>query len=401
MTETLAPPVRSGDHGDGAQASAPPTPLPPRPRRRRRDFDRADAGIVLVTILSSLAVVWLLFSQLTLLSGPFGFLVCWVALFVILYWVVNLQLHGRLDANDRTVAALVILGSLITLVPLVLVTVYVVSKGWGLLSVHIFLHDQHGVGPLSPPGSGGVGHAIVGTLEQAGIAAVIGVPLAVMTAVFLNEVGGRLTRTVRIVVTAMSGVPAIVAGIFIYSICIVSLGEGFSGFAAALALTVILLPLVTRGTEEVLKVVPNELREASSALGAHEWRTVWSVVLPTARPGITTAVLMGIARVVGEAAPLLVTVLTTSILNANPLHGPQQALPLLTYTQIKLPLRSAIALGLTAALVLYLIVFVLFVLARLLGSVHVRGGLRFGRRKFNGQDMDDAAMEGALGGLPL
>jgi phosphate transport system permease protein len=315
--------------------------------------------------------------------------------------VVNLQLGGRLEANDRLVGALVLLGALITVTPLVLVTAYVVSKGWGLLSVHVFLHDQHGVGPLSPPGSGGVGHAIVGTIEQAGIAALIGVPVAVLTAVFLNEVGGRLTRTVRVVVTAMSGVPAIVAGIFIYSIWIVGFGEGFSGFAAALALTVILLPLVTRGAEEVLKVVPDELREASSALGAHEWRTVWSVVLPTARPGITTAVLMGIARVVGEAAPLLVTVLSTNILNANPFHGPQQALPLLTYNQIKLPLRSAIELGFTAALVLYLIVFVLFLLARVLGSVHVRGGLRFGRRAGLEQSMDDGAMDGELGGLPL
>jgi phosphate transport system permease protein len=401
MTATVTPPDLAPAAGGGPPPSPSPPPAPPKPRRHTRGFDRRDAGIAVVTALSALSVVWLLFDQVTLLSGPFGFLVCWVATFLVLYWVVYLQLRGRLEANDRLVGALVVLGALITVTPLVLVTVYVVSKGWHLLSVHILLHDQHGVGPLSPPGSGGVGHAIVGTLEQAGIAALIGVPLAVMTAVFLNEVGGSFTRTVRVVVTAMSGVPAIVAGIFIYSIWIVGFGEGFSGFAAALALTVILLPLVTRGTEEVLKVVPDELREASASLGAHEWRTVWSVVLPTARSGILTAVLMGIARVIGEAAPLLVTVLTTSILNANPLHGPQQALPLLTYTQIKLPLKSAIELGLTAALVLYLIVFVLFVLARILGAVHWGGGFRFGRGKKMDETMDDAAIEGALGGLSL
>jgi phosphate transport system permease protein len=352
-------------------------------------------------MVSSLSVIWLLFNQLTLLSSPFGFIVCWIALFLFSYWMVNLQLHGRLGASDRLVGAAVVLGALVMLTPLVLVTAYVIDKGWNLLDVHVFLHDQHGVGPLSPPGSGGVGHAIVGTLEQSGIAALIGVPIAVLTAVFLNEVGGRLTHAVRVVVTAMSGVPAIVAGIFIYSIWIAGLGEGFSGFAAALALTIVLLPLVTRGTEEVLKVVPDELREASAALGAHEWRTVWSVVLPTARSGILTSVLMGIARVIGEAAPLLVTVLATTILNANPLHGPQQALPLLVYTQIKLPLRSAIALGLTAALVLYLIVFVLFVLARLLGGVRFRGGLRLRHRRGMDEDLEHTAMEGVIGGPEL
>jgi len=384
---------------DGGVVEPPPEAEgPPRPRRHERGFGWPDAGLAAVTLLSTFCGVWLLFSQFTLLSTPFGFLVCWAAVFFVVYWVVNLHLHGRLAAADRLVTALVYLAGLALLTPLVLVTAYVVTKGWHLLSVHLFLQDQHGVGPLSPPGSGGVAHAIVGTLEQAGIAAAIGVPIAVMTAVFLNEVGGRLTHTVRVVVTAMSGVPAIVAGIFIYSVWIVELGEGFSGLAAALALTVILLPLVTRGTEEVLKVVPDELREASSSLGAHEWRTVWSVVLPTARSGILTAILMGIARVIGEAAPLLVTVLATNILNADPVHGPQQALPLLTYTQIKLPLQSAIALGITAALVLYLIVFVLFVLARILGTVRFKGGLRWGRRKGSMESIDEAAVESIRGG---
>ena len=150
------------------------------------------------------------------------------------------------------------------------------------------------------------------------IAAAIGVPAAIATAVFLNEVRGRGVRIVRTVVTAMSGTPSVVAGIFIYSILILDHVLTYSGFAASLALTVILLPSVTRVVEEVLRVVPSGLREASAALGAPEWRTTWSVVLPTARSGVVTAVLLGIARIVGETAPLLFTAFGSQAINANP-----------------------------------------------------------------------------------
>ena len=164
----------------------------------------------------------------------------------------------------------------------------------------------------------GISDAIIGTLEQVGIAALIGVPLAIATAVFLNEVGGRGVKLVRTVVTAMSGTPAVVAGIFIYSIFILTHVLGYSGFAASLALMVILLPSVTRVVEEVLRVVPGGLREASLALGAPQWRTVWSVVLPTARSGVVTAVLLGVARIVGETAPLLFTAFGSQVINSNP-----------------------------------------------------------------------------------
>jgi phosphate transport system permease protein len=392
LDQPAAPPV------DGPP-EARPVPGPPTPRRIHRGFGRAELGLAAVTLVSAFCAVWLLFTQLTLLSGPFGFLVCWVALFLVLYWLVNLRLHGRSVASDRVVGSLILLAGLAMLVPLVLITGYVVVKGWHLLSIHVLTHDERGVGPLSPAGTAGVGHAIVGTLEEAAIAAAIGVPAGIMTGIYLHEVGGRMARAVRVVVTAMSGVPAIVAGIFIYSIWIVGLGEGFSGFAGSLALAIILLPSVARGTEEVLKVVPDELREAAASVGAHEWRTTWSVVLPTARSGIVTASLMGVARVVGEAAPLLVTIFGNSVINTNPFHGAQEALPLLTYSQIKVPLASAVALGFTAALVLYIIVFLLFLAARLVGSIRLGRGFSL-RRSKGGLDaqMEEAALQGVRGG---
>jgi phosphate transport system permease protein len=339
----------------------------PSRRRRPRDLRPEDLWILAGCAASAVAVVWLLFDQFTALSGPFGFVVCSLAGFLVLYWIVEMQVHGRLVANDRLLSAAVCVGTLVLAIPLVLMMVFLVQKGWGLLSVHLFYRDLKGVGPLSPPGSGGLSMAIVGTLEQVGLAVLWGVPAGIITAVFLNEVGGRFTSTVRTVVTAMSGLPSIMAGVFIYSIWIVSFGFRFSGLAGSMAIGIMLLPSITRTTEEVLKVVPGGLREAALALGAPEWRTAWSVVLPTARTGIVTAVVLGVARAVGETAPLLFTIFGNAYLNANPFSGPQSSLTLFLYQNIKSPNKAQVSLAYTAALVLVIIVLVLFTITRVLG----------------------------------
>jgi phosphate transport system permease protein len=336
-------------------------------RRRPRDLKPEDLWIVAGCAASAVAVVWLLFDQFTALSGPFGFVVCSLVGFLVLYWTVESQVHGRLVANDRLLSAAVCVGTLVLAIPLVLMMVFLVQKGWGLLSVHLFYRDLKGVGPLSPPGSGGLSMAIVGTLEQVGLAILWGVPAGIITAVFLNEVGGRFTSTVRTVVTAMSGLPSIMAGVFIYSIWIVSFGFKFSGLAGSMAIGIMLLPSITRTTEEVLKVVPGGLREAALALGAPEWRTAWSVVLPTARTGIVTAVVLGVARAVGETAPLLFTIFGNTYLNANPFNGPQSSLTLFLYQNIKSPNKAQVSLAYTAALVLVIIVLVLFTITRVIG----------------------------------
>jgi len=211
----------------------------------------------------------------------------------------------------------------------------------------------------------GVLQAVVGTLEQVLIATLMGVPFAVATAVYLNEVGtGRTARLVRTVVTAMSGTPSIVAGVFIYSIFIFTGVLHYSGFAASLALVVILLPSVTRVVEEVLRVVPSGLREASLSLGAPEWRTVWSVVIPTARSGVVTAVLLGVARIVGETAPLIFTAFGSQVMNANPFAHDQGALPLVILSNTHAAQAVLIDIAFQAAFVLMAIVLILFVLAR-------------------------------------
>jgi phosphate transport system permease protein len=345
-----------------------PAPLArPLKRIKPREFKPSDVGVLALTALSSFSIIWILFTQLTLLSGPLGFVVLWIPVFLGLYWFVNRQLFNRQVAVDRVIGSVVTMGAILMMTPLVLLTIFVFQRGLPQLTWHALTHTQQGA--IYTPGShniGGVEHALVGTIEQVLIAAVIGIPAAVLTAIFINEVGGRFTKSVRTIVTAMSGTPAIVAGIFIYSVWVIHFH--YSGFAGALALAIILLPTVTRGTEEVLKVVHNDLREASVALAAPEWRTVWSVVLPTARSGLITSILLGIAVSIGETAPLIMTIFGSSVMNANPISQPQSALSLLAYRQIKLPIKSQIELGYTSALVLFIMVFAVFILARLLSS---------------------------------
>jgi phosphate transport system permease protein len=341
---------------------------------RPRDFRPADLGLLLVSALSALALVWVVFYQLTLLSGAFGFLVVWYACFLTLYWVASSQVLDRMVATDRIVTVVVVSGAGVILGLLVYVIAWVAVKAIPHLDLHLFTRDQKYFEIVGPNAlsSVGVAHAIVGTLEQVGFAAVLGVPVAVATAILLNEVGGRGTRLIRTVVTAMSGTPSVIAGVFIYSILIINHVLGYSGFAAALALFVLLLPLVTRTTEEVLRVVPSGLREASLALGAPEWRTVWSVVLPTARSGVVTAVLLGVARAAGETAPLLFTAFGSQVMNANVFSHPQSALPLQVWSNVRQAEPVLVTLAFEAAFVLLALVLILFVAARVLGRTRVR-----------------------------
>jgi phosphate transport system permease protein len=364
---------------------------------RPRDFKASDGVLVGITMLSSVCIVWIVFEQLTLLSGTFGFIVAVAAVFLALYYLLNRQLSGRRVAVDRAISALVTMGMLCMFIPLVALVAYLFIKGFKYLSWHFLTATQNTVvqhcvlGRPCAPG-GGVFHAIVGTTEQVAFAVLLGVPAGILTAIYLNEVRGRGTQAVRVVVTAMSGLPAIVAGIFVYSVVV--LRFHFSGLAGSLALAVLMLPTVTRGTEEVLKIVPNDLREASAALGAPQWRTVWSVVLPTARSGILTAVLLSIAIAIGETAPLLFTVFGAKNINWNLFSGPQASLPLLIYESVRSSQASDVALGYTAALVLFLMVFSVFILARILGSPWLGKTVR----ARSNRKMSDAAARGVGGG---
>lgn len=347
------------------ESSAPPPDRPLRLSSVRLE----DVIVVVGAVASSFSLVWLVYAGLTPQASPAAFVVWWYLTFLFVYWLAVRRIDGRLAARDRLWTVLILSGATATVVPLVLIVVFVVYKGVGALSPHFLTSTVEFCGSLDPATCGGVGHAIIGTLEQVGIAMLISVPIGVLCAVFLNEIGGPLKRPVRLVVDAMSGVPSIVAGLFIYAIWVVGIHAGYSGFAASLALAILMLPTVTRTSEEVLRLVPDGLREGALALGASEWRTVWSVVLPTARTGLITAVILGVARSVGETAPLLLTSFGASVYNANPLSGPQEALPHFVYEYVRFhPNTGPYDRAWSAAVVLIGLVLALFTLARIVGA---------------------------------
>jgi phosphate transport system permease protein len=357
---------------EGAESPPPPPPRPPRTPVRPRELTAVDYATMAGCALSALALTWLVFARLTDGVGWLGFLVVAYITFLALFALVTADRVNGLVARDRVATVAITSGAVVLLAPLLWLVGYVILKGLPALRPSFFTEDQRGITPTMEATEGGGSHAIIGSLLQVGLALVMTVPLALATAVFLNETRSRFRRPVRIFVDAMSGLPSIVAGLFIYAVLILPFGSsgtifGFNGFMASLALAMIMLPTVTRTIEVVLRLVPDGLREASLAMGASRARTVWSVVLPTARSGVTTAVVLGIARAVGETAPLLFTSFGYTLFNSNPFSGAQESLPLFVFRNIQQPDASAIERGFTGALVLMIIVLILFAIARFAG----------------------------------
>lgn len=336
------------------------------PRRTGRGWHQDDISLLIGSAISAGALTWLSVVQLTTLRNIVGLWAIWYLLFLMVYRTVTYLHQGALAARDKMMTVIITSGALVVLTPLLFIISYVVTKGAPAINRDFFLQDLSLTGTLDT--GGGAAHAIVGTLQQIGIACLISVPLGVATAVFLNEVRGPLRRPVRLFVDAMSGVPSIVAGLFIFAVWIIQFGKNFSGFAAALAMSVLMLPSITRTSEEVLRLVPSGLREASLALGSTEWRTTWSVVLPTARAGLITSVVLGVARAVGETAPLIMTSFGNSAMNVNPFNGPQSSLPLYVYTLIRNPFEAQQSRAWGGALVLIILVLILFTTARIIGA---------------------------------
>jgi phosphate transport system permease protein len=318
----------------------------------------------------AVALVWVLYERVLPLTGVLGFWVCCYLVFLVLYSAVAAIQWGPLVVKDQLASVAAASAGLLALAVIIDQVGYVVLRGWPALShLNFWTQSMELAGPLQPLTQGGILHGLVGSLEQLAIATLFSVPLGVLAALFLAEVGGRLAQPVRIIVTAMTGLPEIIAGLFIYATVLLALGTRQDGFAASLALTVMMLPIVTRASEVMLRLVPGSLREASYALGGSQWRTVWNVVLPTARSGLTTVSVLAMARAVGETAPLLYTSGFTNFMNANPFSGPQAALPIIIWDDItKNPYGTMIDRGFGAGLALMLMVLVLFTAARVLGG---------------------------------
>ncbi|MFG2920665.1 phosphate ABC transporter permease PstA [Streptomyces sp. NPDC048305] len=329
----------------------------------------SDRFALLGAAAAALSITGLLFGRLLPFDGTVGFVVVAYVLFLGVHaLLVSFDEDGP-TIVDRVAGVVVRTMGLILLAALVFVVVFTLWRGREALPhANFFTQDMQLAGPLDGLGVGGVLHAVVGTLQQISLALVVTVPAGLICAVFLNEVPGRFARLVRTIVEAMTALPSIVAGLFVYATVILALGFDKSGLAASLALAVMMLPIIIRASDVVIRLVPGNLREASYALGTSRWRTVWHVVLPTARSGLTTSVILGTARGVGETSPVLLTAGFTAELNADPLSGPQVSLPLATFEFVKSPEPDMIARGFGTAATLMALVLLLFVVARVIGG---------------------------------
>ncbi|MEV1083584.1 phosphate ABC transporter permease PstA [Streptomyces sp. NPDC050211] len=375
VTTAQSPP---GDHGPQTSLAKPPAPGTTLPARRKtRTESRRNLATLRATDVyallgagaASLCITWLMFDRMLPFNGALGFVVIAYVLFLGLYaLLVSFDEDGP-AVRDRVAAAIVQSLGIVMLAVLAFVVVYTLWEGREALPhLNFYTESMADAGPVEPLSVGGILHAIVGTLWQISIALLICIPAGLVCAVFLNEVPGPFSRFVRTMVEAMTALPSIVAGLFIYATFILALGFDRSGLAAALAICVMMLPIIIRAADVVIRLVPGTLREASYALGTSRWRTVWHVVLPTSRSGLTTAIILGTARGVGETSPVLLTAGYTAELNANPLHDPMVSLPLAAFELVKSPEPTYIARGFGTAAVLLVLVLVLFVIARVLGG---------------------------------
>ena len=275
--------------------------------------------------------------------------------------------EGRRRAVDRTVTFGIVACFGIAVAPLISLLYEVVKRGAARFDGAFFSESMRGV----LGAGGGAEHAIIGTLVITGVATLISVPIGVMAAIYLNEYGtGRLRHALTFFVDVMTGIPSIVAGLFAYALFEAFLGPGIRlGVIGAVALALLMIPIVIRASEEMLKIVPNHLREAAYALGTPKWKVVTRIVLPTALAGLVTAVMLAIARVIGETAPLLVTTGVIDSVNSDPFNGRMQNLAVYAYTEYKDPgihIQASYDRAWAAALTLIVIVMVLSIVARLI-----------------------------------
>jgi phosphate transport system permease protein len=364
---TIAPPSQT-----------PPAPLPPAApasESRRLTSGHLPGWGPWAILAGSAVAAGLLFAVLAIASGEAFNIAGWAVVSAVAYLalvtVLSSLIEGRRKGTDRLVTGVVTVAFLIAMVPLVSVAVTVVSNGVAGLSAEFFNNSMRNV----VGEGGGALHAILGTLLITLAAAVISIPIGIFTAIYLIEygAGSRLARGITFLVDVMTGIPSIVAGLFAFALFALFFGPGVRmGIMGSVALSVLMIPVVVRSTEEMLRLVPNELREASYALGVPKWRTIVKVVLPTSVAGITTGVMLSISRVIGETAPLLITAGVATSMNYDLTSGRMASLPVFVYSQYMnqgIPASAYVDRAWAGALVLIVIVMVLNLIARLVAKV--------------------------------
>ncbi len=334
----------------------PTRPWTPSPIQRLTDL-----LVLIVSLIAAVAIV-----QLTALKGKLAYLLVFFLVYTAISTLYRGMKTGGAAAKNNIVQSLVTSAALIAITPILSILATVFTKGAKGISFGIFTRDMSLSTPTDPLTAGGLLHAITGTLTLVLCALILSVPIGILTALYLTEIQGRFTRPIRFLVQAMSGVPSIVAGLFILSAVLYPITKQYSGLMGSLALTILMIPTIARTSEEVLKLIPNDLREAGVALGGTQWRTVAMIVIPAARSGLVTAMILGIARIAGETAPLLLLTGGGDRINPNPFSGPMGSLPYYIWKSFNAGSPEAITRAWAGLLVLLIVVFILFIAARLL-----------------------------------
>jgi phosphate transport system permease protein len=298
-----------------------------------------------------------------------GFAAAYFFFASLLIFVQQLRLRDLAAAKDSLLSSFAFLAMTITLIPIVSIVSTVFLKGYKGIHFGMFTNDMTQASVNDPVTSGGLLHALVGTILMVGGALIVSFPIGLLTALYLTEIKGKLARPIKFLVQAMSGVPSIVAGLFILSILVIPVTQELTGLMGSLALSILMIPTIARTAEEMLLLIPNDLREAGVALGATQWRTVSGVVVPAAKSGLVTAVILGIARIIGETAPILLVSGGADALNFNPASGPMGSLPFYIWKAFLTGgTEEAYARAWGGMLILLILIMVLFGLARYLSG---------------------------------
>jgi len=326
--------------------------------------DRALTGLsVLLSILTTVAIV-----ALTPMKGKLAYFFLFFIGWFIIDSLFVIQKMGGKGVRDAIAAKVTLFGAVIVSMVVLSILWATLSKGIKGLNLPFLTENMRNASLFDPIGKGGILHAIVGTLMLIAIAIIISVPMGILTALYLTEIKGRAAGLIQFLVQAMSGVPSVVAGLFIYAAIILNTPLRSSALLGGLALTILMVPTVTRTAQEVLNLVPSDLREAGLAMGATQWKTVALVVVPAARSGLITATILGVARIAGETAPLLFTVGVFDSYNFNPFKGDQGTIPTVVWRGLLGGTPESIQRAWSAILVLLIVVLIMFVTARAFGS---------------------------------
>jgi phosphate transport system permease protein len=320
-------------------------------------------GIYLAAAVVSFAIV-----AVTPMKGKLAYFTLFFFASIIIDFTANFVQRGMASAKDAIARGFVTVGMTFAVLPIFSILFEVGKRGYKGLGFGLFTNDMSANSVNDPLGSGGLLHAITGTVLMVTIALIVAMPIGILTAIYLTEIRGKFAAPIKFLVQAMSGVPSIVAGLFILSAYVYPITGALSGFAGSLALMILMIPTIARTSEEVLLLIPNDLREAGVALGGTQWRTVALVVVPAAKSGLVTALILGIARVAGETAPLVLLTGGGESVNLNPFNGPMGSLPIYIWKCFGNGTEESIARAWSGILVLLVIVLALFTMARFLSE---------------------------------